>query len=221
MPNGGSTKPLAISIMSLITADAVGPPPAPGPISMTSPTKSPSMATQLATPSTLAMAVSLGKHCRVHTLLDTALRPQRHTKKLDAIAKFIRRLYVGGGDALNALHIDRVELCFRAEGKAGEQSQLVGGIETANVERWIGFRVALRLRFFEDVGELVSVSLHTREDVVAGPVENTVDAGDIVALQSLADGLDHGNAASNGTFEIQRHTVLLGERRERRPVMGQ
>jgi hypothetical protein len=40
-------------------------------------------------------------------------------------------------------------------------------------------------------------------------------------LQALAHHLDHRNAAGNRALEIEGNAMLLGERGERRPVMGE
>ena len=95
------------------------------------------------------------------------------------------------------------------------------GVEAANVEGRIGLGIALRLRLLQHVGEAPPLLLHQREDVIAGAVEDAVDAGDGVALQALAHHLDDGNAAGHRALEIQRDMVLLGERGEARPVMGE
>ena len=94
-------------------------------------------------------------------------------------------------------------------------------VEAADIEGRVCLGIALRLRVFQHVGKASALGQHQGEDVVAGAVEDAVDAADGVALQALADRLDHGNAAGHSTFEIQRHAMLLGKRRERRPVMGE
>ena len=95
------------------------------------------------------------------------------------------------------------------------------GVEAADVEGRVGFGIALRLRLLQHVGEAPALFQHQREDVIAGAVEDAVDAGDGVALQALAHHLDHGNAAGNRALEVERNAMLLGERGERGPVMGE
>ena len=153
----------------------------------------------------------LRHHGRVHALLDAALGEQGHAEQLDAVAEVLGGLDVGLGDGLDALHVDLVEGDAGAEGEAGQQRKLVGGIEAADVEGRIGLGVALGLRFLEHVGEGAVLVLHLGQDVVAGAVEDAVDAADLVARQRLAQRLDDRDAASHRRLEIQGHAVLLGE----------
>ena len=81
---------------------------------------------------------------------------------------------------LDALDVDLVERHARAERQAGQQGELVGGVEAADVEGRVGLGVALGLRLREHVGERAMLLLHLRQDVVAGAVEDAVDAADLV-----------------------------------------
>ena len=83
------------------------------------------------------------------------------------------------------LDVDLVEGHARAEGEARQQCQLVGGVEAADVEGGIGFGVALGLGFLEDVAERAMLFQHLREDVIAGAVEDAVDAADLIGGQAL------------------------------------
>ena len=57
------------------------------------------------------------------------------------------------GDRLDALDVDLVEGDLRAEGERGQQRQLVGGVEAADVEARVGLGVALGLRLLQHLGE--------------------------------------------------------------------
>ena len=50
------------------------------------------------------------------------------------------------------------------------------------------------------------------QDIVAGAVEDSVDAGERIAGQTLAQRLHDRDGAADGGFEIQRHLILLGHR---------
>src|SRR5262249_57467686 len=127
------------------------------------------------------------------------------------------RVEVGGGldtgrrDALDALDIDRLEADARAEGEARKKGELMGGIEAANIEGGIGLGIALLLRLFQHVGKASALLFHQSEDVIAGAVEDAVDAGGVVALQALADDFHYGNAAGNCALAIERSAVRLCE----------
>ena len=60
--------------------------------------------------------------------------------------------------------------------------------------------------------------LHAREDVVAGAVEDAVDARDAAAAETLAQGLHDRDAAGDRRLERERRVVFLGEPRERDAV---
>ena len=70
-------------------------------------------------------------------------------------------------------------------------------VEAADVEGGIGLGISLRLRLLQHVGEGPALTLHQRQDVIAGAVEDAIDAADVVALQALAHHLDDGNAAGH------------------------
>ena len=96
----------------------------------------------------------------MHALLDAALGHQRHAQQLDAVAEVVGGLDVGLGDGLDALDVDLVEGDARAERQAGQQGELVGGVEAADVEGGIGLGVALGLRLRQHVGEGALLLLH-------------------------------------------------------------
>ena len=160
-------------------------------------------------------------HGRVHALLDAAFGHQRDAQQLDAVAEVVGGLDVRLRDALDALDVDLVEGDAGAEGEARQQGELVGGVEAADVEGGIGLGVALRLRFLEDIGEGAMLFQHLRQDVVAGAVEDAVDAADLVGGQRFAHGLDDRDAAGDRRLEVERDAVLLGQPRQLGAVLGQ
>ena len=95
------------------------------------------------------------------------------------------------------------------------------GIETADVERWIGLGVTLRLRLLERLGERQLLLLHLRQDVVAGSVEDAIDAADLIAGERLAHHLDRGNATRHRRLEVERDRILLRDLREFGAVLGE
>ena len=124
-------------------------------------------------------------------------------------------------DRLDALHVHLVEGDARAEGQAGQQGELVGGVEAADVEGGVGLGIALGLRLLQHVGEGAVLLLHLRQDVVAGAVEDAVDAPDLVAGQRLAQRLDDGDAAGHRRLEVEGDAVLLGQLGELGAVLGE
>src|SRR6187551_3971659 len=95
------------------------------------------------------------------------------------------------------------------------------GIEPANIEGRIGLGIALLLRLLQHICEASALLLHQGEDVIAGAIENAVNARYVVALQALADHLHYGNSAGHCAFEIERDAVLLCQCSEIRAVMSE
>ena len=114
-----------------------------------------------------------------------------------------------------------VERDLGAERQRRQQRQLVRGIEAADVEGRIAFGVALGLRLLQHIVEGAMFFLHLGQDVVAGAVQDAIDAANLIAGQRLAHGLDDRDAAGDRRFEIQRDAVLLGQSRQIRAVQGQ
>ena len=98
----------------------------------------------------------------------------------------------------------RVEIDRAAERQAGQDGQLVGGVDAVDVEAGVGLGVAQLLGLGQHLGELAAALAHRGEDVVAGAVEDAGDAADAVAGQALAQRLDHRDAAGHRRLEGQR-----------------
>ena len=163
--------------------------------------------TALVTPMTCCDRGIARHHGRVHPLLDLGLGPHRHTQKLDAIAEVGSGIEVGKRDRRNAFDIDRarVELSCRTPDLQGWKA--LRGVVPFDIEGWIGLCVPKPLRFAQAVVKRQTVLLHAREDVIAGAVEDTVDAREGVAVQSFAQRLDNRNATADRRLEIQRNVV--------------
>ena len=65
---------------------------------------------------------------------------------------------------------------LRAEGKAGQDRQLVRGVVALDVEGRVGFGIAQPLRVLQAGVEGQALGLHAGQDVVAGAVEDAEDA---------------------------------------------
>ena len=84
------------------------------------------------------------------------------------------------------------------------------GVETVDIGRRIGFGITEFLRLGEDVREGAALLAHFRQDVIAGAVENAVDAVDAVRREAFAQRLDDRNAAGDRRLEIERHAGRFG-----------
>ena len=157
----------------------------------------------------------------MHARLDAAVGLPRDAQQLDAIAKFGGERDVERGDAADALDMHRVERDRPAERQRGQDRQLVRRIDAVDVERRIGLRVAELLRIGEHFGELAAALAHLRQDVIAGAVQDAGNAQDAVAGETLAQRLDHRDAAGDRGLERQRHAALLRRGGERGAMHGE
>src|SRR5690606_4752920 len=118
----------------------------------------------------------------------------------DAEAKSFSLSDVGGPHARDAANIDRGEVDLSPEGDRCEDRQLVRRVDALDVEGRIGLGIAERLRLGEDLAEVAPGPLHRREDVIAGPVEDAVDALDAVGRGAFAQALDDRYPARHRGF---------------------
>ncbi len=79
-----------------------------------------------------------------------------------------------------------------------------------DIEARIGLGVAQRLRLRQHVVEIAPGLAHFAQDVVAGAVQNAVDAADLVAGEALAQRFDDRDAAGHGGLEADRDAGRLG-----------
>ena len=90
-----------------------------------------------------------------------------------------------------------------------------------DVERGFRLGVAQALGIGEDLGELGSLELHPRQDVVAGAIDDAGDARDPVAGEGFAQGLDDRDAPGHRRFKSHHHAPGLGSCKNFGAVHGQ
>ena len=95
--------------------------------------------------------------------------------------------------------------------EAGQDREFLRGIVTFDVEGRVGLRIAEPLRLTQAFVEGEPILLHAGEDVVAGAVEDAVNAGERRAVEAFAQRLDDRDAAGDGGLEIERHAVAFRE----------
>src|SRR3546814_3906104 len=125
----------------------------------------------------------------------------------------------------------RSEIDLAAEGQRGENGKLVRGVGAVDVEAGVGLRVAEPLRLGQHALEVLSgggrlrgggtvlVAGHAGQDVVAGAVEDAVDAVDAVGGEALAQALDDGNAAGHRGLVADGAADALGQSGKRGAVV--
>ena len=102
----------------------------------------------------------------------------------------------------------------------------MGGVDPVDVGRGIGLRITQLLRLMEHGLEFPHLAgphglVHRRHDVVAGAVQDPVNAAEPVAREALAERLDDGDAAGDGGFVTEMTMRPLRGLGERRAVMGE
>ena len=141
-------------------------------------------------------------------------------KQLDPIAEFLRGAQIFRRDRGDAFDIDRALGNLGAEREAGQDRKLLRGVVAIDVERRIGLGIAEPLRVLQAFGKRQAFLLHPGQDVIAGAVEDAVDAVDGGAGQPLAQRLDDGDRSAHRRLVIQRAAVLLGGLRQPHAVLG-
>src|SRR5262245_26369394 len=94
----------------------------------------------------------------------------------------------------------------------------MGTVEAADVGGWISLGIDEPLRRLPAWRKRQPLLIHARQDVVAGAVEDAVDAGNLAAAQPLAQRLHDRDAAGHGRFKAECRVALLGEPRQRSAV---
>ncbi len=141
-------------------------------------------------------------------------------EQLDAVAEFFGGAQILRRDRGDAFDIDRALRHLGAEGEAGQNRKLLRGVVAVDVERRIGLGITETLRVLQAFGERQAFLLHPRQDVIAGAVENAVDAVDAGAGKPLAQRLDDRDGGADRRLEIQRAAMLLGRLGQPQAVPG-
>ena len=124
------------------------------------------------------------------------------SQQLDPVTELDGESDIQRADVANALDVHGIEIDRAAEHHAGKDGELVGGVDSVDVGGGVGLRVTEPLRLLEHGVELPRLAglhglVHRRHDVVAGAVEDPVDAADPVAGEALSQRLDDGDAAGD------------------------
>ena len=149
------------------------------------------------------------------------------TEQFDGVTELSGELNVEPGDAADAFDVNLLWIHPETVRERSEDADFVRGIVAIDVERRLGFGIAEPLRFGQNIREVRAVEFHAREDVVAGAVDDAVEAGDAISNQSFAQHFDDGNAAGDTGFVVEvcaaalrRGKQLFAMRREERLVRG-
>jgi hypothetical protein len=129
--------------------------------------------------------------------------------------------HVVGGDVLDALVDDLVEVHGRGEGEAREDRHLRGGVAARDVVGGVGLRIAQLLGLAQRLLVRDAAARHLGEDVVGRAVDDPVDALDVRRGKRLLQDPDHGHDARDGALEAQLDAVLARARPQLLAVLGE
>ena len=160
-------------------------------------------------------------HAGMDALLDAEFGRPRDAQQLDAVAELLGEGDIHRRDIADAIHLHPGEIDLAAEGDAREDGELVGGVDPVDIEAGIRLGIAQALGIGQHIGEFAAGLAHHRQDVVAGAVEDAVDALDAIGGQALAQGLDDGDAPRHGRLIAEAEALGLRLARQRRAVMGE
>src|SRR6516162_1933655 len=162
----------------------------------------------------------LRHHGRMYALLDALVGLDRDAQQFHAVAELSGPFEVFGRDRRYAFDIHGALIDLGAESQARQDRELLRGIVALDVEGGIGLGVTELLRLLQAVRERELLLLHARQDVVAGAVEDSVDARERIAGQTLAQRFHDRDGTADCGLEIERHMVFLGNGRQRDAVAG-
>src|SRR5262245_4886929 len=163
----------------------------------------------------------LAHHGRMHALLYPFWRLDRHAQELHPVAQLIRSRKVGRRNRRYALDVDRVLVNLVAECETGEDCELLRGVVALDIEAGIGLGVTKPLRFLQTFVERDFFLLHPRQDVVAGAVQDAVDALERITGHSFPQCLYDRNGSAHRRLKIQGHVLAFRHGRKLDAVPGE
>ena len=105
-------------------------------------------------------------------------------------------------------NIGIAKIHLATKGKACQDRKLMSCINAINVKTWIGLCISKRLSFRQDIVKLTARLTHRCQDVVTGPIQNSVKPGDLIARKAFPQGFDDRNAARYRGF-ISKSDISL------------
>ena len=110
---------------------------------------------------------------------------------------------------------------LRPKGDRGQQRQFVTRVNPAHIKRRVSFEITELIGLLEHFRIGQARRLHPGQDIVAGTVHHTHDAGDIIACKSFGQRLYDRDATGNGGLEPDHAASGFGRFGQRLTVVGQ
>ena len=152
-------------------------------------------------------------------LLEPLIGQPRNTEKLNAVTELLRKVDVEPRYVADPLGVNSGKVNRAAEPDASENGELVRRIDAVDVKARISFGIAELLRLGEHFGELARGLAHCCQNIIRGPVENTIKTREPVSGETLAQRLDHRYSAGDRGLEGKDDTLFFGPSGECGSVM--
>ena len=163
----------------------------------------------------------LGDHRGVHPQVQAAASEPRDCEQLHDRVELAGRSKISRRQPLDALGEDVGGPHPRPEGEPRQQAELLRRVAAPEVERGVGFGVALRLRLTERRLERRTLFGHASEDVVRRAVQDAVQRGHPVRGQRLAQEAHDGHPTAHRALEAQRDTLVRRQRKQLLAPLGE
>jgi MFS family permease len=135
-------------------------------------------------------------------------------QELNHIAQIAREADVGCLEIIHALDVDVALGHDDVKRQARQQRQFLSRIATRDIESWIGFGKARLLRFSQRLGVSPPIFGHTRENDVAGSIDDPQQRINAVSDQSTREGVDDRDASPATGLEGDDSFVLSRQGKE-------
>jgi hypothetical protein len=122
---------------------------------------------------------------------------------------------------IDARHKDPGRVEPESVSERSEDDRLVGGVPPIDIEGRIRLRIAQSLGLGERRAKIHSGFSHSREDIVAGAVQDSMDVLESIGDKGFADHLDDRNPASHGGFIKNWDSAFACKVKNFLPMLGQ
>ena len=157
----------------------------------------------------------------MHAHADAAVDALGGADQLQPEPELVRVGHVVGGDVLDPLVGDLVEVHGGRERQPGEDRHLGRGVAARHVVGRVGLRVAELLRLHQRLLVGDPAARHLGQDVVGRAVDDPVDALHVGGGERLLEHADHRHDAGHRALEAQLHAVLARARPQLLAVLGE
>ena len=129
-------------------------------------------------------------------------------QKFHGVPQVCRILDIDSFQLVDALHVDILQADAHIEGDGGEDCDFAGRVQSFYIRRGIRLGVPQCLGFLQGFGIGQLGFFHAREHIVRRSVDDAHDTRNAVGRQAVFQGHDDGDAAADGSFELEIDALL-------------